>query len=311
MGAWGVGLYSSDFAADLRGLVKSALRLPFDEDRIIDLIREQEAGAADNPDDEDHAIFWLALADQFEKRGVAHAPTRARAIAIIDEGRDLAMLEKLGMKSADLRKRAAMLAELRARLVAAPTVSKPRATLKGPLPWALETGVLYVCPTEGSAAINPYIGRKSSYGRGFTQDRWRLFLIVARDRAFGYLPWYQALVAKRVTAEKPALADALADWWWELSTPKTCSPRHARIMEIEALGPLVLDPERLAARFPQRNRDAWFGYPGVSAAVNDITIGNTMTPAMYSWDSWYVARGLLPEEGPTIVRTLAGLLADG
>jgi hypothetical protein len=69
MGRWGPVLYSNDLASDVRGLVKSVRRLPFDEDQFA---------VADNPDDEDHAIFWLALADEFEKRGVAHAPTRAK-----------------------------------------------------------------------------------------------------------------------------------------------------------------------------------------------------------------------------------------
>ena len=106
MGAWGAGLYSSDMAADMRAVIKSALRLPFDEDRIVDILRDCERRAADDADDEDHTTFWLVLADQFEKRGVAHAPTRDKAIAIIDRGDDLDMMEKRGMKQADLRKRA-------------------------------------------------------------------------------------------------------------------------------------------------------------------------------------------------------------
>lgn len=32
MGAWGAGLYSSDIAADMRAVIKSVLRLPFDEE---------------------------------------------------------------------------------------------------------------------------------------------------------------------------------------------------------------------------------------------------------------------------------------
>src|SRR5437868_774986 len=134
MGAWGAGLYSSDMAADMRAVIKSALRLPFDEGRIVDILRDCERRSADNPDDEDHTTFWLVLADQLDKRGVAHAPTREKAIAIIDRGDDLAMMEKRGMQAADLRKRGAKLAELRARLAAAPHRSKPRATIKAPEP---------------------------------------------------------------------------------------------------------------------------------------------------------------------------------
>src|ERR1700751_1048611 len=119
MGAWGTGLYSSDMAADMRSTIKSVLRLPFDEDRIVDILRDGERRAADDPNDEDHTTFWLVLSDQFEKRGVAPAATREKAIAIIARGDDLAMMERLGMKAPDLRKRGAKLAELRARLAAA------------------------------------------------------------------------------------------------------------------------------------------------------------------------------------------------
>ncbi len=76
MGAWGLGLYSSDMAADMRATIKSVLRLPLDEDRIVDILRDSEGAAANDPNDEDHTTFWLVLADQFEKRGVAHAATR-------------------------------------------------------------------------------------------------------------------------------------------------------------------------------------------------------------------------------------------
>jgi hypothetical protein len=35
MGAWGIGLYSSDFAMDLRGSVKAIARLPYTPDRLL------------------------------------------------------------------------------------------------------------------------------------------------------------------------------------------------------------------------------------------------------------------------------------
>jgi hypothetical protein len=38
MGAWGIGLYSSDFAMDLRGCVNAVVRLPFDPDRLLKTI---------------------------------------------------------------------------------------------------------------------------------------------------------------------------------------------------------------------------------------------------------------------------------
>ena len=184
MGAWGVGLYSSDMAADMRSTIKSVLRLPFDEDRIVDILRDGERTAANDPNDEDHTTFWLVLADQFEKRGVAHAPTREKAIAIIDRGDDLTMMENRGMKLADLRKRGAKLAELRGRLAAAPRVSKPRATIKAPQPYVLEVGVLYACPAKGSSCLTPYLRDNWYAASPWVPDGWRQFVILDRGRHF-------------------------------------------------------------------------------------------------------------------------------
>jgi hypothetical protein len=312
MGAWGAGLYSSDMAADMRAVIKSALRLPFDEDRIVDILCDGERHAADDPNDEDHTTFWLVLADQFEKRGVAHAPTREKAIAIIDRGDDLTMMEKRGMKQADLRKRGAKLAELRARLAAASRVSKPRATIKAPQPYVLDVGVLYACPVKGSGAINPYLGRKHPDGSPWIPDGWRQFVILNRGRAFDYLAWYQPLVCKKPVREKPRLSDAGADLWWQLDTPKTCPRRHFDVMEIAALGTLPIDMDKARARFVKtRPGIVYLGWDGRSAAVNDITIGDSMFPSSHDWDRWYGPRGLLPEEGPTIMRNLGEILAEG
>lgn len=309
MGAWGVGLYSSDMAADMRATIKAVLRLPFDEDGIVDILRDCERDAASDPDNEDHTTFWLVLADQFERRGVAHAPTREKAMTIIDRGDDLMMMEKLGMKPVDLRKRGAKLAELRARLAAAPRQSEPRATIKAPEPYILEMGVLYACPVEGSSCINPYLSKKNLDGSARILDGWRQFVILDRGRAFDYLAWYQPLVCKRPVRERPQLADVVADLWWMLETPKTCPQRHFDRMGIATIGELPIDMDKARARFPKSRRGIVFlGWGGRGAAVNDVTIADTMNPSSHDWDRWYEPRGLLPEEGPTMMRSLAELL---
>jgi len=311
MGAWGAGLYSSDMAADMRAVIKSVLRLPFDEDRIVDILRDCERGAADDPDDEDHTTFWLVLADQFEKRGVAHAPAREKAIAIIDRGDDLNTMEKRAMKPADLRKRGARLAELRARLAAAPRASKPRATIKAPEPYVLDVGVLYACPVRGGN-INPRGGKENFDGSPWIPDGWRQFVILNRGRAFDYLAWYQPLVCKKPVREKPRLADAGADLWWKLDTPHTCPQRRFDDLEIDAIGSLPIDMEKARARFQKTRRGiVYLGWDGRSAAVNGITISESMFPSSHDWERWYGPRGLLPEEGPTIMRSLGELLAQG
>src|SRR5215467_7224110 len=104
MGVFGTGLYSGDFALDLRPVVGAVLRLPFDPDKLVDVLSGTEPSAASNSSDEDHTTFWLVVADQFAKRGIACDRVRTKALAIIDTGADIAMLGKLGMKAGDLRK---------------------------------------------------------------------------------------------------------------------------------------------------------------------------------------------------------------
>jgi hypothetical protein len=310
MGAWGIGLYSNDMAVDMRALVESALRLPFDEDRIVEIIRECEPTAADDNQNEDHTTFWLVLADQFQKRGVVHVPTREKAIGIIDRGDDLAMMERLGMKPADLRKRGAKLVELRERLATHARPSKPRTTLKEPQPYVFEVGVLYACPVKGSAAINPYMGKKNHDGSQWVADGWRQFVVLERGRAFDYLAWYQPIVCKKPVKEKPRLEDASDDLWWELETPKTCSPHQFGVMEIETLGPLPIDLDKARTRFPKtRPGVVYLGWGGRSAAVNNISIGDAMFPSSYDWERWYGPKNITPTEGPTVICSLETLLA--
>ena len=76
MGAWGVGLYSSDFALDLRGAVKAVARLPFPSDKLLDYLCASQPAAANDPQDVDHTVFWLTVADQFAKRGIDSATAR-------------------------------------------------------------------------------------------------------------------------------------------------------------------------------------------------------------------------------------------
>src|SRR5215831_18483474 len=105
MGTWGVALYSGDFAMDLRATIGAVVRLPFDPDRLVKILCETEPAAANDPNDEEHTTFWLILADQFAKRGVASDRIREKALVIIAAADDIAMLEKRGMKPADIRKR--------------------------------------------------------------------------------------------------------------------------------------------------------------------------------------------------------------
>jgi len=269
MGTWGTGLYSGDFAADLRAVIRAVARLPLDEDALVEAVCAAEKTAAENPADEDHAIFWLVLADQFEKRGIFSARARDTALAIIDGGRDAAMMEKLGMKPADLRKRAANLAELRARLLAQPTASKPRKTMTRPEPYVLEVGGVYAYPTLGGDTINPYLRPKHFDRAKWSPDGLGLMLVVARGSAFEFLPWYRGAISLAVVPAIPDRAKLVGEIRWSVPAYGAFHAAHFRKMELAAIGVFPLDPARVEHFYPHQG-------PGTVYAVNDISLANGM-----------------------------------
>jgi hypothetical protein len=254
MEAWGTALYAGDFVADLRGAVAAVTRLPFDGERLVKFLCETEPGAAREPTDPDHTIFWLVVADQFAKRGIACATARDAALTIIDEGRDLATMTSLGMDGAGLRARGAMLAELRGRLVAPVPSTKPRNVLKKPQPCLLQTGEVVVYPTARGHSINPYFPSKEAITGGWRQDDWGAAVIVECGRAFEFLAWYRPLKAPEATAAKPDLATMRARPNWILERPGTISRLHLRRMEIEQVGALPVDMARLDRLFSMGHR---------------------------------------------------------
>ena len=50
---------------------------------------------------------------------------------------------------------------------------------------------------------------------------------------------------------------------------------------------------------------------GRSEPVNGITISESMFPSSHDWERWYGPRGFLATEGPTMMRSLGELLAEG
>ena len=278
MGVWGTGLYSGDFAMDLRSTVVAVVRLPFDAERLVDILCETEPTSANNPNDEEHTTFWLILADQFAKRGIASDRVREKALSIIDGAEDVAMLEKLGIKPADIRKRRRLLDELRSRIVAA-TVDKPRTVVKKPQPLLLEMGDVIVYPTCAGRCINPYFASKEldkQYTKQgpvpWAQDGWAAAVIIDCGRAFDFLSRYRPLTIAGARSEKPALDSLRGDVVWRLELPGTCSPAHFKKMELEKIGSLPVDPEKVRNVFPDLR-------PGISAAVSDISIANRLNAA--------------------------------
>jgi len=277
MGVWGTGLYSGDFAKDLSSAARAVAQLPFDGERLAELLCSVEPGAANHDSDEDHTTFWLVVADQFAKRGIVSERVRQNALEIIDAGKDLAMMSRLGMDAAALKKRGRMLAELREKIVNARQPSTPRRVLKKPQALLMNTGDVVVYPTGGGRPINPYFPSAEKMRPEWVQDGWGTAVIVEAGREFDYLAWYRPMTMANATGDKPVMQEIMTPRVWALRIPGTCSASHFRKMRLERIGSVAIDQEKVRQLFPKEPT-------GRSAAVNDISIANRLNvgPALRS-----------------------------
>ena len=285
MGAWGIGLYSSDFALDLRGSVKAVSRLPFAPERLLELLCETEPSAANDPKDADHTVFWLTVADQFAKRGIDCIGARDRALAIISGGDDLAAMAALGMDEKSLGKRRAMLEELRRRIMNPVEAAKPRAVLKAPQKLLLAAGEVVIYPTCKGEPINPYaVGKDFAWVKAWTQDGWGACVVLQRGLAFEFLAWYRPAVITEPLSIEPTLAELRQPRMWLLRNPGTLNTRHYANMQLKSVGCISIDADKLAQISAKR-------ISGTYCAVNDISLSNNMS-----------VRGLGPHEAQRIKR---------
>ena len=173
------------------------------------------------------------------------------------------------MKPPDLRRRAAKLAGLRERLLAQPTVSKPRATMKEPVPYVFEVGGVYAYPTLRGEAINPYLSPKYFDRSTWHPDGFGLMLVTGRGSVFNYLPWCHALISRQAFASIPDRERLLGENRWSLPVYGTCNPAHFRKLELKEIGVFPIDPERVDYFFPHLA-------PGTVHAVSNISVANGM-----------------------------------
>ena len=269
MGVWGSGLYSGDFAADLRATVSAVSRLPFDGDRLATILSDIEPAAANNIDDEDQTTFWLVLADQFARRGIVSKRVRDMALQILDRGRDLEMLSKLGMTPTLLNQRQKMLADLRRRIELIPHNEKPRPVLKKPQPLLMQVGDVLAYPTSHGKCINSYYASKERIPN-WKQDGWGLAIVVDVGRAFDFLAWYRHITPLAALDRRPDQGVLPSLGPWILRRPGTCSAVHFKRMELEKTGRLEVDPTKLDKLFSALK-------PGTYQAINDISIANELS----------------------------------
>src|SRR5215469_3704052 len=290
MGNWGVGLYSGDFAQDLRSAVRAVSRLPFAPSELLELLRQTEAKASDDPSDPDHTVFWLVVADRFARHGIDCPEVRDNALSLIEDGSDLATMAALGMDEKSLAKRRAMLEELRLRL-AAPVLTEKRAgVLKAPQKLLFEVGDVLVYPVCGKSPINPYlVGTKWEPLHRWVQDGWGAFAVAERGHVFEFLAWYRPLKVVVPLSSEPSLNELLEPRRWLLDNPGTLSARHYAAMRIKPVGRIAIDSARLDHLFPRRMSPR-------SCAVSDISLANRLSITNPGGvpEAYRVKRGLPP-----------------
>jgi hypothetical protein len=270
MGVWGTGLYDNDTASDLRDMVRALARLPFTPEEIVEKLRAEFAPADSNPGHFDHATFWIALADQLAKCGIEYEPARAKALRLIDEESHLRAFRAGGASEADLRAHARALAKVRERLVTGQSGQKQRRILKKPQTYVFELGDVVAYPTSRGRAINPYVGPKEwatfAALEKWEPDGWQAIVVVERGREFGIIAWYRCLRAVRSFQHKPTLASLWNESGWVLENPGTFSRTHFKRMQMERVGTLKLDPEKVNNAFASREGAREFALADISIA---------------------------------------------
>src|SRR6266436_4678473 len=116
MSASGTGVFDDDVACDIRAQYRALLKdghAPAEATRAV--LRDWEPALADA---EDGPVIWLALAAIQCRFGCLEPRVKAKALAVIDDGSDLEHWRETGNRDR-VRSRTAVLARLRAKLVAA------------------------------------------------------------------------------------------------------------------------------------------------------------------------------------------------
>jgi hypothetical protein len=301
MGAWGIGLYSSDVALDLRGSVKAVARLPFAPDKLLELLCATEPSPANNPKDSDHTIFWLTVADQFAKRGIDCNQARDRALAIIADGADLAAMAALGMDEKSLVKRRAMLEELR-QCIAVPVKTGKRVVLKNPQRLLLAVGEVLAYPVCQGKPINPYaVGKDFEFVKAWKQDAWGAFVVAERGRVFEYLAWYRPLVITEPLLAEPTVVDLRQPRMWRLRNPGTLTARHYANLALKPIGSMSIDGDKLSDAFPKRMSP-------MSCVVSDISLANSLSVrGLGSHESHRIRHGYLPTPRISALSQIGGV----
>ncbi len=276
MGTWGAALYDDDQASDLKNTIALISKVPAEGERLLQIL-EKNWGNCD-PGDDDGRLFWLVVADQFERRGIDCPRLPAMALSIIAGGADLESARDKGADDKFLKERALALDELRQRLIA-PRPIKPRKKAGKAPDAVLSTGEVYTFPAMNGVAWCPY---RLPYDPPFEPNEWGAMVVLASGRAFDWLPWCALASLTVDPTVKPTLADAAgARLITHLQTNGAgiFVPKKAHATGLELLGHIKLDPTLVKPHLSNFGVDAaiqmdWtIAYGAYSASIKGLPIG--------------------------------------
>ncbi len=116
MGTWGPGIFSDDFACDVRNDFRELIGEGLDSAAATVQLEEQYKDVIGDPEDDERDVFWIALAATQTQCGRLQERVRTKALVVIDSGADL----RRWMEEEDrslLRRRKRALEKLRVRLL--------------------------------------------------------------------------------------------------------------------------------------------------------------------------------------------------
>jgi hypothetical protein len=284
MGTWGTGLYSNDLAQDLRDDFRMLVRAPWKPERLLAEIALKYPSVT-QVTDADYFDLRLVLADLLWTYGINHEATLQTAEGIINAGSDLAAKRSLGMREADLTRRARLLADLAQKWNTENPKPRRRRVLTEAEPFVLQVGDCLVYPTSEGKARNPYVGPRQEASQykihAWEADGWGSAIVLNQYHKYGVFARYVlALLAShpetRLDPEAFRGQSILHSGSFQFRTRRrvhacVTNRQHLERMQIVVVGRLEVDFERVAQEFSPTIRN--FARYGDSASFDADTEG--------------------------------------
>lgn len=203
MGAWGGGIYQSDYCSELRADIGGFWRAPLSDDELLAKIAERH-GPDEADDHVDAFDYWLVLADQLERRGLHRRDVFDRAIGIIEDGTDIAALARLDSEPGAIADRRRETAGLLERL-RGPRPARPRKPMARPQPLLFEVGDALIWPTDRGNHFSEFLPADRS---DFRPDGWGFAIVTDSGHEYGVFARYAMQVLMWRRSEPPTLEHA-------------------------------------------------------------------------------------------------------